>query len=355
MGQRLPPLNAARVFEAAARRLSFARAAEELGVTQSAVSKQTALLESYIGAQLFERSATGVALTLQGRELRHSISPAFQALSESFLRFSRRTPRTKSFRLSTIASFAAQFMVPRLDDFETALPDVALEILTSDRLLDLTREEIDLSVRYGQGHWEGLIAKPLDQGVLIPVTSPALFADCGRDAGRLMASAPRVQIFLKNEWHAWQEAGRPTPGETGPPSMLEPFLVAATEGLLASLRGSDTRLLVVGGAGSLTLPGTDGLTLAETADLPEEIRPIALAGCAQLAACQADEQVDWSYLSPPASLEPGERTGQYRRGGDELLTDEAGVSAISMEDFAVTLLDEAEQPQHHRRRFTVAY
>ena len=226
MGQRLPPLNAVRVFEAAARRLSFARAAEELGVTQSAVSKQIALLESYIGAQLFERSATGVALTLEGRELRHSISPAFQALSESFLRFSRRTPRAKNFRLSTLASFAAQFMVPRLDDFETALPDVALEILTSDRLLDLTREEIDLSIRYGQGNWEGLIAKPLDQGVLVPVSSPTLFADSGGDVGRLLASAPRVQIFLKNEWRSWQEAGRPTPGETGPPLMLEHFLVA---------------------------------------------------------------------------------------------------------------------------------
>ncbi len=143
-------------------------------------------------------------------------------------------------------------------------------------------------------------------------------------------------------------ATRPAPG-------AEEELVAATEGLLAGLRGSDVRLLLVGGAGSLTVPGTDGLTLVETPDFPSEIRPIALAGCAQLAACQADEQVDWSYLSPPASLEPGERTGQYRRGGDELLTDGVGVSAISMEDFAVALLDEAERPQHHRRRFTVAY
>jgi len=143
-------------------------------------------------------------------------------------------------------------------------------------------------------------------------------------------------------------ATRPAPG-------AEEELLAATEGLLAGLRGSDVRLLLVGGAGSLTVPGTDGLTLVETSDFPSEVRPIALAGCAQLAACQADEQVDWSYLSPPASLEPGERTGQYRRGGDELLADEAGVSAISMEDFAVALLDEAEQPQHHRRRFTVAY
>lgn len=143
-------------------------------------------------------------------------------------------------------------------------------------------------------------------------------------------------------------ATRPAPG-------VEDELVAATEGLLAGLRGSGVRLLLVGGAGSLTVPGTDGLTLLETPGFPSEIRPIALAGSAQLAACQADKGTDWSYLSPPASLEPGQRTGRYRIGGDTLLVDEAGASAISMEDFAVALLDEAERPQHHRKRFTVAY
>ena len=227
MGQRLPPLNAVRVFEVAARRLSFARAAEELGVTHSAVSKQIALLESYIGAKLFERTASGVALTLEGRELTQSISPAFEALSESFLRFSRRAPRAKSFRLSTVASFAAQFLVPRLASFEAALPGVALEILTSDRVLDLTREEIDLSIRYGGGSWEGLIARPLDEGALVPVAAPKLFADCGGDLARLLDTAPRIQVFLKNEWRNWEEAGNPPPGETGQPLVLEHFLVAA--------------------------------------------------------------------------------------------------------------------------------
>jgi putative NADH-flavin reductase len=76
---------------------------------------------------------------------------------------------------------------------------------------------------------------------------------------------------------------------------------------------------------------------------------------AQLEVCRDEDRVDWAYLSPPALLEPGERTGSYRLGRDELLADAAGNSTISIEDFAVALLDEAERPQHHRTRFTVAY
>jgi putative NADH-flavin reductase len=85
-------------------------------------------------------------------------------------------------------------------------------------------------------------------------------------------------------------------------------------------------------------------------------RPIALACVEQLAVCRAtDADVDWAYLSPAALLEPGERTGAYRKGTDELLVDGSGRSAISMEDLAVALLDEAERPAHHRTRFTVAW
>jgi len=82
-------------------------------------------------------------------------------------------------------------------------------------------------------------------------------------------------------------------------------------------------------------------------------RPIALACNEQLAAFRASTDVDWSYLSPPAILEPGERTGSYRIRTDELLVDSSGLSTISCEDLALALLDEAERPRHHRSRFTV--
>ncbi|QLE71281.1 NAD-dependent epimerase/dehydratase family protein [Streptomyces rectiverticillatus] len=144
-------------------------------------------------------------------------------------------------------------------------------------------------------------------------------------------------------------ATRPAPGS-------EHQLVAATEGLLAGLARTGVRLLLVGGAGSLALPGTDGTTVMDGPGFPADWRPIALACNDQLAACRtAEDGVDWAYLSPAALLEPGERTGHYRLGTDELLVDAEGNSAISMEDLAVALLDEAEHPAHHRTRFTAGY
>lgn len=143
-------------------------------------------------------------------------------------------------------------------------------------------------------------------------------------------------------------ATRPAPGSEGD-------LVKATEGLLAGLAGTGVRLLVVGGAGSLILPGTNGVTVIDGPDFPADWRGIALACNAQLEACRAETEVDWAYLSPSALLEPGTRTGTYRLGTDELLVDADGNSAISMEDLAVVLLDEAERPRHHRTRFTAGY
>ncbi|WP_433428935.1 NAD(P)-dependent oxidoreductase [Nonomuraea sp. CA-141351] len=143
-------------------------------------------------------------------------------------------------------------------------------------------------------------------------------------------------------------ATRPAPGHEGD-------LVTTAKALLAGPAATGVRLLLVGGAAGLTVPGTGGLTVVETPDFPPAWRPIALACDRQLDACRAEPVADWTYLSPPALLEPGERTGRYRLGSDELLVDAQGRSVISMEDFAVALLDEAERPRHRRVRFTVGY
>ncbi|WP_433664997.1 NAD(P)-dependent oxidoreductase [Nocardia sp. CA-128927] len=141
---------------------------------------------------------------------------------------------------------------------------------------------------------------------------------------------------------------------TRPPSGQEHELPEITAVLLKALAHTGVRLLVVGGAATLLVPGTDGATLHETPNFPTEFRAIAKACANQLALCRAETVADWTYLSPPAELIPGERTGTYRSGTDELLTRPDGTSTISMEDFAVALLDEAEQPAHPRIRFTVA-
>ena len=143
---------------------------------------------------------------------------------------------------------------------------------------------------------------------------------------------------------------------TRPPQGNENQLVLTAQSLLSGLAQTKVRLLLVGGAASLTVPNNPKTLVVDDTDwVPLAWRDIALACLAQHQLCQKDEVVDWSYLSPPAMILPGERTGVFRLGSDELLIDELGGSAISLEDFAIALLDEAEQPKHRRMRFTVAY
>ena len=240
MARPLPPLNSIRAFEVAARHLNFSRAAEELGVTQSAISKQVLALENHIGAQLFERLHDGLSLTLEGRELKESISPAFEMLSDAFNRFSRRPSRSNVFRLTTVASFASQFITPRLDTFEAQLPHIELEISTGDRLADLAREEIDLSIRYGAGEWDGLVSSELVKGVLVPVCAPDLFESSHDDkVSSILSSARRIQIFPNNEWRTWEEVTGITLSQATKPFVMEHYLVA----MQAVLAGQGVALL----------------------------------------------------------------------------------------------------------------
>ena len=113
------------------------------------------------------------------------------------------------------------------------------------------------------------------------------------------------------------------------------------------------RLLVVGGAGSLEVK--PGVQLVDTPDFPDAYMEEALAGREFLNVLRAEQELDWSFLSPAAMFVPGERTGTFRLGTDQLLVDEAGKSGISPEDFAVALVDELETPRHSRQRFTIGY
>jgi len=113
------------------------------------------------------------------------------------------------------------------------------------------------------------------------------------------------------------------------------------------------RLLVVGGAGTLEV--APGVQLLDTASFPENIKGGVLATKEVLYMLRKEKELEWTFLSPPASIAPGERTGHYRVGKDQLLKDKQGESKISTQDYAVAMLDELEHPQHIRERFTVAY
>lgn len=222
----LPPLNAVRAFEAASRHLNLSRAAEELGVTQGAISKQVIALEDFIGMQLFHREPGGLRLTNEGGSLKEAIEPAFTTLSEAFARYSRRAPRSNIVRISTTASFASQFLVPRLKAFRDRFPGVDLEFITTIRLVDLNREEYDIAIRYGGGQYEGVISTPLSGAALLAVCTPEVLAQGGNDLAALIASTRRIQCSAYNEWRDWADVEKFDLASAPPTMVIEEFQVA---------------------------------------------------------------------------------------------------------------------------------
>jgi putative NADH-flavin reductase len=143
---------------------------------------------------------------------------------------------------------------------------------------------------------------------------------------------------------------------TRPSGGREHELVDVARVMLLAAQRSECRLLVVGGAATLKVPDTGGrLVLDDPNHLPPAARAIARACVAQHDVCMANDAADWTYLSPPAQLVTGRRTGAYRLGTDELLVDAKGASRISIPDLAVAAIDEIEKPRHQRQRFTVAH
>ena len=138
-----------------------------------------------------------------------------------------------------------------------------------------------------------------------------------------------------------------------PPQGHEEAIVKATRSLVAGMKQAGVkRLIFVGGAGSLEV--APGVQLVDTPNFPEAFKAIALAHRDVLPVLN-ESTLDWSYLSPAAFIQPGERTGKFRLGGTRLLTDDKGESRISAEDYAIALVDELENPTHVRQQFTVAY
>ena len=132
------------------------------------------------------------------------------------------------------------------------------------------------------------------------------------------------------------------------------FATSDAAALIAALKQAGVpRLLAVGGAGSLEV--APGQTLLDTPGFPAAYKPEAEAGRRFLDTLRREHQLDWSFLSPSAEFVPGERTRAFRLGGDQLLTDANGRSWVSMEDFAIALVDELETPRHSRQRFTAGY
>ena len=174
--RRLPPLNALRAFEAAARHMNFSRAAEELSVTPGAVSQQIQNLEDFIGAPLFKRTPKGLLLTDGAQTALPSLREAFDRLAEAA---SQLTAAADGRRVTVSAapSFAAKWLVPRLGRFEAAHPEVDVWLSAGMELVDFADGEVDVAIRYGSGRYPGLEVARLMGETVMPVAAPSLLAE----------------------------------------------------------------------------------------------------------------------------------------------------------------------------------
>ena len=174
--RRLPPLNALRAFETAARHMNFSRAADELSVTPGAVSQQIQNLEDYVGAPLFKRTPKGLLLTDAAQTALPALREAFDRLGEAA---SLLTAAVDGRRVTVSAapSFAAKWLVPRLGRFEAAHPEVDVWLSAGMELVDFASGEVDVAIRYGSGRYPGLEVQRLMSETVIPVASPELLAE----------------------------------------------------------------------------------------------------------------------------------------------------------------------------------
>src|ERR1700733_1514408 len=179
MRPRLPPLNSLKTFEAAARHESFTRAAEELFVTQGAVSQQVKALESGLGIKLFNRERQRLIITEAGRDYLEVVRDALDRIAVGTERLVQRQT-AGALTVSTSPDFAAKWLVHRLGRFAEAHPGIDLRISATMHHVDFAREDVDVAVRHGDGNWTGLDAVRLCSEELFPVCSPKLMSGRNR-------------------------------------------------------------------------------------------------------------------------------------------------------------------------------
>lgn len=203
----LPPLNGLRAFEAAARHLSFTAAADELNVTQAAISHQIRRLEERLGVALFRRAHKRLELTPAAAAYLPSVRRAFDELREATDKLLSRD-RRRMLTVSTTASFAVKWLMPRLSHFQRAYPEIEVRVTTGTALTDFARDEVDVGVRYGFGDWPGVAAVPLLREDVFPVCSPGLRD--GEPGLRQPADLARHTLIhisaYADDWRLWLTA-----------------------------------------------------------------------------------------------------------------------------------------------------
>jgi LysR family glycine cleavage system transcriptional activator len=301
----LPPLHALRSFHAAARFGRFRDAAGALGLSESAVSHQVRKLEDYLGVRLFERSGNAVRLTLAGQAYFDEVDPAFSRIRSATEAMAGPCCRVS---LTLTTSLATLWLIPRLAQLEAALPEVNLQMVPSCRVIDLRREQIDLAIRYGKGHWPGYAAHHLFDEQAFPVCRPGLLADGTPVDQALRANRLVVDATYRDEWREWAQAhGLEPPSLEGALALdgSEQLLRAAAEGLGIAI-GRRPMVDSLLDEGKLVAPfGTADesgcayyLIYREDAELSVAARRVARW---LVSLCKGDEEAERLFTQPPVA------------------------------------------------------
>lgn len=207
MKRTLPPLNGLRAFEAAARHMSFTDAAEELSVTQAAISHQVRGLEQRLGLKLFVRRNRSLLLSEAGQAYLPSVRSAFDQLNEATEKLLQKD-RGGHLTVTTTTSFAVKWLVPRLGGFQRANPEIDVRVSTGTALVEFSREDVDIGIRYGRGQWPNLVAERLVSEDVMPVCAPSLMK--GPNGLKKPADLKRFTLLhsvsFPDDWQVWLTA-----------------------------------------------------------------------------------------------------------------------------------------------------
>jgi LysR family glycine cleavage system transcriptional activator len=234
----LPPLNALRSFEAAARHQSFTRAADELSVTQGAVSHQVKALEAEFGLKLFNRERQGLVITEAGHDYLAVVRDAFDRIALGTDRLLQRL-HSGVITISASPDFAAKWLINRLGRFAETYPQIELKVSATMHHVDFAREDVDLAIRHGAGNWVGLDAVNLRSEELFPVCSPDLpRSRCGIHSPEDVLQFPLLHLNDRRDWSRWLEAA----GASGEGLLHGPILNHASLLIDAAIDGQGIAL-----------------------------------------------------------------------------------------------------------------
>lgn len=230
----LPPFAALRAFHAAATHERFRDAAASLGVTESAISHQVKRLEDVLHVALIDRSGARATLTETGRRYLEQIEPALfqiQAATEAIVPSAGR----RAVRLTLPPSLAAAWLIPRLGAFEREAPEIEIQLITSTRVVDLRREQVDLAIRHGRGAWRGLAATFLLEETAMPVCAPGYLGEGPVALATAVLESARLIVNARypGEWEEWARARgieAPTEADTVTLEVSEQSLQLAERG-----------------------------------------------------------------------------------------------------------------------------